>query len=193
MAAKNDSGGKQGGGLVPTLVAIGLALVFGLGSGFGAVTLFAPTLGPSSDAAPSASAGALKKPGVESGVADQPEEAEVEGAQTAEAEETEVVAIDPADIDYAALPPVIVNLREPSQVWLRLEGGITYAKSGEKKSELLVAESAQQIAQFIKTLSLADIEGPDGMQFLQEDVNGIVKALSNGQVDQVLVTGLVVE
>jgi flagellar protein FliL len=193
MTAKGESGGKHGGGLFSTLVAIGLALVFGLGSGFGAVTVFAPTFGPSANAVSSAAPGSQKKPDIGNNEAGQTNDEGEAGTQAPVVEDAEIAAIDPADIDFASLPPVVVNLREPSQVWLRLEGGITYAKSGEKKSEVLVAESAHQIAQYIKTLSLADIEGPDGLQFLQEDVNGIVKALSNGQVDRVLFTGLVVE
>jgi flagellar protein FliL len=193
MAPKNEAGSKKSGGLVPALVATGLAIVVGFGAGYGAVTFSAPAFNmlPQEDNAtallsqnaPDADQGSDKKSGNEG----------IEADQVTENEEGDSASIDPADIDFAMLPPVIVNLREPKQVWLRLEGGISYAKSGPKKSELLVAESAQQIAQYLKTLNLSDIEGPDGLQFLQEDVNGIVKALSDGQVDRVLLSGIVIE
>lgn len=190
MAAKGESKSKADAGLMPMLVAVVLSAGLGLGAGFGGIVMFAPA--PVSEP-PSASADvpgtdehSASKDGGDHGSV--PKGAE-EGQETAEDAE----AIDKEDLAYAPLPPVITNLVEPANVWLRLEGGITYLKSGEKKPDILAVETAQQIVQFLKTVRLADIQGNDGMLFLRDDLNEVARSLSGGQVQNVLVSGLIVE
>jgi flagellar protein FliL len=193
MAAKSEPNTNKGDGLISMLVAGGLALSVGLGTGFGAIMFLAPTTVQPVKPATSGSQSQNEPSDASQTENGRPGKEKTGDVQDSEIAAAEADAVDPADIDFAPIPPVIVNLLEPKQVWLRMEGGIAYSKSGEKKTELLAAEAAQQIAQYLKTLRLADIEGPDGLQFLQEEINATVHALSDGQVKRVLLTGLIVE
>jgi flagellar protein FliL len=194
MASKDDSKDKdgKGGGMMPLIIAAVLSIVIGVGAGYGTIVTFAPP--PTAETA----AKPAEKPAADAHSAGAPaakdEAAGGHGAEgDAAAEEHPPEPVDPNDVAYTVLPPVITNVAEPKNVWLRMEGGITYLKSGEKKPEVLAGETAQQIVQYLRTVRLADVEGQDGLQFLQDDLNDITRALSNGQVQTVLISGLIVE
>lgn len=196
MASNDDSKEKdgKGGGIMPLIIAAVISVVVGLGAGYGTIVTFAPPKSPDVAAKPA------EAPAAEAHGAAQAEKKEEKagghgggGEGEADAEEQPPEPVDPNDVAYIPLAPVITNLTDPKTVWLRLEGGITYLKSGEKKPDVLAAESAQQIVQYIRTIRLADVEGQDGLQFLQDDLNDITRSLSNGQVQSVLISGLIVE
>ncbi len=195
MASKDDSKDKdgKGGGIMPLIIAAVLSIVIGLGAGYGTIITFAPPKSPEAAAKPA------EKPAADAHAAAPKDEKAAGGhggegdAASADAEEQPPEPVDPTDVAYVPIPPVITNLSDPKTVWLRLEGGITYLKSGEKKPDILAGEAAQQIVQYIRTIKLSDVEGQDGMQFLQDDLNDITRSLSNGQVQAVLITGLIVE
>lgn len=196
MASKGDSKDKdgKGGGIMPLIIAAVLSIAIGVGAGYGTIITFAPPKAPESAAKPAA------PPAADAKAAEAPaKDAKAagghggEGDAAAADEEQPPEPVDPADVAYTPIPPVITNVAEPPTVWLRLEGGITYLKSGEKKPDVLAGETAQQIVQYIRTIKLSDVEGHDGMQFLQDDLNDITRSLSNGQVQNVLISGLIVE
>lgn len=196
MAAKGDSKDKGGGGggIMPLLIAAVISVAVGLGAGYGTITMFAPP-------APDAAAKPAEKPAEHAKAATKEAPAEkgtvedhgAESGAAAAEEEEAPEPVDPNDVAFIALPPVITNVAEPKTVWLRLEGGVTYLKSGETKGEVLAAQVAQQIIQYLRTVHLTEIEGEDGLQFLREDLNDITRSLSNGQVQNVLISGLIVE
>jgi flagellar protein FliL len=189
MASKTETRAKATDGVIPLLMATGLALATGLAGGFGAVWMFSPELLGSHIA--HTPVGVTTDPSEKTEGVGKGHDQD-KGVASANAA-PDLVPVDLGEIDFVPFPPVIVNLTEPKQVWIRMEGGIAFMKSGDKKPELLAAESAAQITQYLKTLSLTDIEGSDGLLFLQEDVNDIVKSLSGGQVHRVLISGLIVE
>lgn len=194
MASKGDSKDKGGGGLMPLIIAAVISIVAGLGAGYGVVTAFVPPPGSENKpASPDKPAKDAHAPADDHGASKEEKPAHGNEGEAAAEEEEAVEPVDPADVAFVPFPPVITNVAEPKTVWLRLEGGITYLKSGEKKAEILASETAQQITQYLRTVDLADIEGQDGLQFLQDDLNDISRNLSGGQVQNVLISGLIVE
>lgn len=171
------------------LIAVVVTGAVGFGAGFMGIGSFIPAMSTSTE--PAMVVGDKPKEEADAATAKDDHAVPAEGDVAEEGERPE--PIDPNDVTYAPLPPVVTNLLEPKTVWVRLEGGITYLKSGEVKADVLTGQSAQQIMQYIRTLRLIDLEGRDGLQFLQDDLNDLTHSLSGGQVQSVLISGLIIE
>lgn len=109
------------------------------------------------------------------------------------AEEDSVEAIDPHSLKAIPFPPVLTTLAEPKGGWIRLEGSILVLADTEESPELLAEKAGEQILTYLRSVRLKQIEGTAGVLGLRDDLNETVKALSNGQVQGVLIHGLAVE
>jgi flagellar FliL protein len=96
-------------------------------------------------------------------------------------------------ISIRKLAPVVTNLTGSGSDWVRLEASIVY-KSGEAENpDVLVAETRQDILSYIRTLSLAQIQGPSGLLHLREDLNERVRLRSKGAVHELVLETLIVQ
>ncbi len=91
------------------------------------------------------------------------------------------------------LQPVITNLIEPRGTYIRLEGAAVFAGPTDKQSEVLVSRVAQDIMSVLNTMSLAQIEGPSGLQHLREDLNARAVVRSEGKIKEIVLHSVVVE
>ncbi len=91
------------------------------------------------------------------------------------------------------LPPIIANLAEPSDSWVRVQASIVFDMKTVPKPDLLAAEIAQDLLGFLRTLSLAQIGGASGLQHLREDLNERASTRSGGLVRELIVQTLVVQ
>jgi hypothetical protein len=91
------------------------------------------------------------------------------------------------------IEPVLTNLGNPKSVWVRLEGSILSRNGSEVPSKVLAAQAGQQIMAYLRTVDLKQIEGASGLLHLNEDLNEVMQSFSEGQVRQVLISGLIVE
>ncbi len=88
------------------------------------------------------------------------------------------------------LDPVTTNLAYPSENWIRLE--IALAFNGPP--ELPLAEEIHQdILAYVRTVSLQQIEGPRGFQYLRDDIQERVALRSQGKVSKVMFRTMVIE
>nr|CAD6425208.1 flagellar basal body protein FliL [Rhizobium sp. Q54] len=88
------------------------------------------------------------------------------------------------------LDPVTTNLAYPSDNWIRLE--IALAFNGPP--ELPLAEDIHQdILAYVRTVSLQQIEGPRGFQYLRDDIQERVALRSQGKVSKVMFRTMVIE
>jgi flagellar FliL protein len=92
-----------------------------------------------------------------------------------------------------ALPPVITNLAGPQRVMVRIEASIVLAGEGEDEDDRLAAKIAEDMIAFLRTVSVAEIEGASGFQHLREDLNDRVRVRSDGRVRDLIVHTFVVE
>ena len=181
--------GKQGGIAVMAVIILLLSIV-GAGAGFMAGSLLGtpPSAeAPKTDPAAAATAEAEKPKSGEGGHGEQP---------TADGAEPPVEEEEPLDLTklkIIPIPPVLTTLAEPKGKWIRLEGSILAMPGGELSPELLAERSGEQILAYLRSLRLDQIEGPSGFQALRADLNDTVKALSKGEVQGVLIHGLIVE
>lgn len=157
--------------LMLTLVAAGTGLVAG--------TML--NLAPPSDARTETE---TQAPGKSSAAADSHGAAE----QPAEVEPEEPVAV-----KTFPFPPVLTSLAAPPGTWIRIEGSMLVSEHAGERPEILVEQAATNVLAFLRTLKLSQIEGPSGLLYFRQDLNDLVSSMSDGQVREVLIHGLVVE
>lgn len=117
-----------------------------------------------------------------------------EGSKPAGEGEAEVAApAETSQMKVMPFPPVLTSLAEPKGVWIRIEGSMLVLAETEDKPEILVEQAGAHLLAYLRTVKLAQIEGPSGLLHLREDMNDVVSTMSRGQVREVLIHALVVE
>ena len=100
----------------------------------------------------------------------------------------------PGGASLKPLAPIVTNLASPERTWIRLEALDRHrTASRPRTTSALSAQIAEDIVAFLRTVSLAQIEGASGFQHLREDLNDRVRVRSGGKVRDLVVQSLVVE
>jgi len=97
------------------------------------------------------------------------------------------------DIIVKKLAPVVTNLAGSETDWIRLEASIVYKGGFEFNPDLLSAETRQDILAYLRTVTLAQIQGPSGLLHVREDLNERVKLRSKGLIQEIVLETLVVQ
>jgi flagellar FliL protein len=167
--------------LMTTLVVVLLLTLVGAGVGFAIGTLLGD--GTAAVSPEIAKTGETETPASEKA----PEAAEGEQQQA----EEEKVALD--DLKILPFPPVLTTLAEPKGKWIRLEGSILAKPGGEIPPEKLAEQAGEQILTYLRSVRLSQLESASGILGLRDDLDETVRTLSSGDVQGVLIHGLVVE
>lgn len=117
------------------------------------------------------------------------------GKDGKQAKETAEVAGPPhiSNADVRDLPPIITNLSQPSDTWVRLHAAIVFDPTSVEKPEIMAAEISNDILGFMQTLSLAQLSGASGLQHLREDLNDRAVVRSAGRVHELVIESVVVQ
>jgi flagellar FliL protein len=91
------------------------------------------------------------------------------------------------------LAPIITNLSQPPETWVRLEASLVFNAKGGPLPDLLVGEIGNDVLAFMRTVTLRQIEGPSGLRQLGEDLNERVAIRSGGRVRELIIQTLVVQ
>ena len=91
------------------------------------------------------------------------------------------------------LNPVITNLAEPANSWVRLEASIVLEGEDGSDADLLAAKITEDIVALLRTVTLVQIQGAGGFQSLREDLSDRIKTRSNGRVGELIIHTFVVE
>jgi flagellar protein FliL len=91
------------------------------------------------------------------------------------------------------LPPVVTNIGAPQETWVRLETSMIFDATEVKHPDSLAAEIGADLLAYMRTVTLAQIQGPIGLQNLREDLNERAAARSGGQVKELVIKTLVVQ
>ena len=89
-----------------------------------------------------------------------------------------------------ALDPIVTNLGYPTDNWIRLELALQFSGPGDTA---LSQEIHQELLAYLRTVSLQQIQGPRGFQYLRDDLREIVDLRSKGRVSKVLFRTFVIE
>lgn len=88
------------------------------------------------------------------------------------------------------LEPITTNLAYPSENWIRLEVALLF----KGPPDVVIAESIHQdIMAYMRTVSLQQVEGPRGFQYLKDDIQERVDLRSEGRVTKVMFRTFVIE
>jgi flagellar FliL protein len=95
--------------------------------------------------------------------------------------------------DMLQLPPVITNLADSDSTWVRLQASIVFDRTAVPKPDVLATKISEDILGFMRTLSMAQIGGPSGLQHLREDLNERASIRSGGLVREIILQTLLVQ
>ena len=150
---------KKKSGLVTTIVAVLAVSVVGAGGGWFVGKMLAPAV-----EVPKAEQAAEKAP---------PGGEKEEPIPKVATEENGIVQLE----------AITTNLAFPTDRWVRLEVALMF----NDKPDAKLAETIQQdIAVYLRTVSLQQIEGPRGFQYLKEDLQERADLISEGKVAKLL-------
>jgi len=181
-----EGGRAEKGNFVTTAVVALLLTLVGAGVGFAVGVLLIGGDAPAEPAAPSAAT-----PLPEAGSHGSPQ-AEEENSAAAEEDSDEPEP--PLDaMKVVPIPPVLTTLAEPKGKWIRLEGSVLVLPAGERSLELIAEESGERILTYLRTVRLEQIDSASGLLTVRDDLDEMLKSLSNGEVRGVLIHGLVLE
>jgi flagellar FliL protein len=91
------------------------------------------------------------------------------------------------------LPPIVTNLASPKGTWIRIEASVVVGADAAAGANALVAAIAEDIVAYLRTVPLAQIEGPSGFLHLREDLNDRARIRTGGKVRELVVQALVLE
>lgn len=167
-----------------TFAVVGLLLsLVGAGAGFTVAAILAPAAAPPRVAVAPPPAAEAKPPGGDAKPA----------AEAAAGEDLPPITEVQVPMVILPLPPLLTNIAEPKDTWIRLEGSLLLKKDSDDPAPILVEHAGEQILTLLRTTRLADIAGPSGFLQFREDLNDTVSAASKGQVREVLIHTMVME
>src|SRR5882757_7303228 len=91
------------------------------------------------------------------------------------------------------LQPIVTNLAAPQGVFARIEASLVTDRLSDDEALVMAARIGEDVVAFLRTASLAQIEGGAGMQHLREDLNERVMTRSSGKVREIIIETLVVQ
>lgn len=91
------------------------------------------------------------------------------------------------------LAPIVTNLSDPSETWVRLQAAIVLDATQGREPELIAADVAEDILGYLRTVSLASFGGPSGLRHLREDLNERARIRSDGRVRELVIHALAVQ
>ena len=93
----------------------------------------------------------------------------------------------------ASVGSAVTNLAEPADAWVRIESSIVFKTGALPNPDVTLAEIRADAVAYLRTMSLAQIEGASGLQHLREDLNERVAIRTKGAVRELIVESLVVQ
>ncbi|WP_425624288.1 flagellar basal body-associated FliL family protein [Agrobacterium radiobacter] len=166
MENEQVEGKKKSSPLVMTIAGVAILTLLGAGGGWLVGGMIAPKIAGAEAHAPAAAGGHGEK--------------KEEGIEKISAEANGIVQLD----------PITTNLAYPSTNWVRLEVALMFKGPVEVG---LAEDIHQDIMVYIRTVSLQQLEGPRGFQYLKDDIQERVDLRSQGRVSKVMFRTFVIE
>ena len=91
------------------------------------------------------------------------------------------------------LPPIVTNLAAPADTWVRVEASIVFDAKTTPHPEIVAAEIATDELAYLRTMSLAQLQGPIGLENIRQDLADRAVTRSGGKVSELILRTLVVQ
>lgn len=91
------------------------------------------------------------------------------------------------------LEPLIVNVGGNSGRWVRLEGSVAFAQPLKEGREALLAQMSEDVMSYLRSTALLQLESPAGLEFLKDDLMELVQLRTKGRARRFILRTLVIE
>lgn len=164
---------KKGGGKLPLIAALVLLTLAGGGGGWVIGSMIVSKVKPIAEAKAKA-------------------EAEAETAKAGEGKKPEegLAHISTEANGIVQLEPITTNLAYPAENWVKLDVALMFKGAPDVK---LAEDIHQDILGYLRTVSLQQISGPRGFEYLRDDIQERVDLRSEGRVSRVMFRTFVIE
>jgi len=99
----------------------------------------------------------------------------------------------PAASGLFEMPPIVTNIGSPKDTWIRLEASIVFDAKTVQHPEALAEDIAGDELAYLRTISLAQVEGPIGLENIRQDLSERASIRSSGAVSELVIRTLVVQ
>jgi flagellar FliL protein len=99
----------------------------------------------------------------------------------------------PAASGLYEMPPIVTNIGSPKDTWIRLEASIVFDAKTVEHPEMLAEDIAGDELAYLRTVALAQVEGPIGLENIRQDLNERAAIRSGGKVSELVIRTLVVQ
>lgn len=175
--AETQDAPKKKGGIIPLVAALAVLTAVGGGGGWFIGGMLATKLAPQVAAAKEAAA---KEAAAEAGAKKEEKKAGEEGLPRISTEANGIVQLE----------SITTNLAYPSENWIKLDVALMFKGAPDAK---MAEDIHQDIMAYLRTVSLQQIEGPRGFQYLRDDIQERVDLRSQGRVSRVMFRTFVIE
>ena len=97
------------------------------------------------------------------------------------------------DVAIKPLAPVLSNLADAKGPWVRIEASLVVDGQATPDLQVLGRKVEEDMLAFLRTVSLAQIEGASGFQHLREDLNERARIRGGDTVRELIIQSLIVE
>lgn len=98
-----------------------------------------------------------------------------------------------SDMVLKSIDAVVTNLAEPADTWIRLETAIVFKTGALENPDVTAAEIRQDILAYLRTVTVARLDGPSALQHLRDDLNERVAIRTGGRVSELVLQTLVIQ
>ncbi len=98
----------------------------------------------------------------------------------------------PKPSEVKPLAPIVTNLREPSSLYVRMEA-VVVLEPNTPDSAALAARIGDDLVSYLRTVSLSELDGPTGFQYLREDLKKRSVQLGGGKVRDLFLQSFVIQ
>ncbi len=90
------------------------------------------------------------------------------------------------------LAPIVTNLREPSSLYVRIEA-VVVLEPNTPDGAALAAKIGDDLVSYLRTVSISELDGPTGFQYVREDMRKRSVQLGAGKVRELLLQSFVIQ
>jgi flagellar protein FliL len=99
----------------------------------------------------------------------------------------------PSKLVTKQLQPLITNILLPADLWVRLEGAIVYDQAEVDDPDIMLTQLSGDLLAYLRTLTLREMQGADGLMFVRQDMKERVIARTQGKARDIIIQTLVVQ
>lgn len=102
-------------------------------------------------------------------------------------------ACGPGGSNMIDMPPIVTNIANPSDTWIRLEASLVFDAKTLPHPEIVAAEIATDELAYLHTVSISELQGPIGLENIRQDLRDRAYVRSGGKVEDLLIKTLVLQ